>query len=125
MRKIFFIIASVLAVFGVGFVIYASVTGLVFPWSDTVTGIIYGLYTVLVFAAYAFGCVKQTDKRTYVVFCIELLALFFLVISMVSHKSDGDSNWYLPAALLFICTGNISLIQMQKKKNEENKDEDK
>ena len=104
MKKRFFIPACVLLAAAVGFVIYAaSHPELSFPWSLQITHILYGLYLDAVILLFVLAFWKKATCLNILSLLFELVAVFFLVQSILTVISEGIAGWYLPLALGLNC----------------------
>ena len=104
MKKQFFIPACVLAAVAIGFIIFAlGHPEMSFPWSAQITHIFYGLYVDAVVLLFILAFWKKSDKTLVVTIVLELVAVYFLVQSVLTVIPEGEANWYLPLALGLNC----------------------
>lgn len=120
MKKRFLLSACVLIVIAVCFVIYAMWhPELSFPWSASITYVLYGLYVDGIVLLFILAFWKKTDGLNVFTAIMELGAVFFLIQSMFSVVKEGNANWYLPLALGLNCIG-LLLNAIQRKKQKDN-----
>ena len=120
MKKIFLLSACVLIVIAVCFVIYAMWhPELSFPWSVSITYVLYGLYVDAIVLLFILAFWKRTDWLNVFTAIMELGVVFFLIQSMLSVVKEGNANWYLPLALGLNCIG-LLLNAIQRKKQKDN-----
>lgn len=93
-----------LVVVAIGFVIFArGHPEMSFPWSVHVTHILYGVYVDIVMLLIVLAFWQKMHWTYIMAVILELGAVFFLVQSMLTVFSEGQSNWYLPMALGMNC----------------------
>jgi len=88
-----------------------------FPWPNAVSYTIYILYIAYTVFLFFMPKMKDSDPRHCIILLVECVAIFFLVLSIISRKNEGNSGWYLPIALFLVCIANFSIAYINKKKN--------
>lgn len=117
-KKPYYILGGILCLFAVVFVIVALTNPqLSFPWPNWVSYTMFALYviyTVLVFLVPRF---KGASLAACGILAIQFVALSLIVLSIGSHFTTGETNWYLPTGLGLTCFANLTHLAIMKKKS--------
>jgi len=121
-KKLFFIIGCVMLVIAVVYAVTAISGIYTLPWSPAVNIIAYMLYAIAVVLVFLLPGRKNITNATMAAVLLDLVAVFFLILSIFQRKDSGASSWYLPIALFCTAAANFTNFNAQRKKKSESSD---
>ena len=115
-KKAYYILGGVLCLLAAAFVAFALAhPEFSFPWPNWVSYTIftlYGIYTILIFCMPKF---RGSSLAACGIVAVQFVALACIALSIESHFTTGEANWYLPVGLGLTCAANFANIAMQRK----------
>ena len=118
MKNKYTIAGIILAVLGIGFIIFAIKNPqLSFPWPNWVTYTLYVFYAMYVVFIFCMPKIKDASPALCLILAMQFIALGCIIISIGVRSENGGQNWYLPAGISLTCIANFLNVYLKKKKN--------
>lgn len=116
-KKPYYIFGGVLCLLVAIFVIVALThPEFSFPWPNWVSYTMYTLYVIYTAIVFLMPSFKDASLAACGIVSIQFVALSFIALSIGSHFTTGETNWYLPTGLGLTCVANFTNLALQKKR---------
>lgn len=118
----------ILTAAGLAFIGYALANPqLSFPWSNTVTYILYAYYIVYTVLVFCMPKLKNVNSASCITLAFQFIALGLITISIgMPYSVNRRNNWYLSTGLCISALAqfaNVYFFRRQEKKKQETEEE--